>query len=287
MNQQLSPSTQAILLLTAPLLVGSQNVPAEILSPSEYKRLRRRLIDQKLSPEHLLGPDASTAFEKCNAAVDASRLARLMNRGPLLSLAIERWHARAIWMISLADAAYPQNIKKRLKEDAPPILYGRGDPALLNAGGLAVVGSRNVSARVLEYAARIGRDAAAVECAVVSGGARGVDTAAMHGALAANGRTIGVLPDSLDRAAIAWDHRKALIGGKLVLVSPYDPAAGFNAGHAMSRNNLIYALADAALVVNADHGAFELLLRHVGNARALDDEIDDLRNGEKPQSHRD
>ncbi|OPY93454.1 MAG: Sugar-specific transcriptional regulator TrmB [Syntrophaceae bacterium PtaU1.Bin231] len=41
--------------------------------------------------------------------------------------------------------------------------------------------------------------------------------------------------------------------GQLVLISPYDPAAGFNVGHAMQRNKLIYALADAALVVNADY----------------------------------
>jgi DNA processing protein len=40
--------------------------------------------------------------------------------------------------------------------------------------------------------------------------------------------------------------------GQLVLVSPYDPGAGFNVGNAMQRNKLIYALADAALVVNSD-----------------------------------
>ena len=39
---------------------------------------------------------------------------------------------------------------------------------------------------------------------------------------------------------------------KLVLISPYDPAAGFNVGHAMQRNKVIYALADAALVVTSD-----------------------------------
>jgi predicted Rossmann fold nucleotide-binding protein DprA/Smf involved in DNA uptake len=53
-----------------------------------------------------------------------------------------------------------------------------------------------------------------------------------------------------------------------VLISPYDPAAGFNVGHAMQRNKLIYALADAALVVNSDYekggtwaGAIEQLER--------------------------
>ena len=39
---------------------------------------------------------------------------------------------------------------------------------------------------------------------------------------------------------------------RLVLISPYDPAAGFNVGHAMQRNKMIYALADAALVVTSD-----------------------------------
>jgi len=48
------------------------------------------------------------------------------------------------------------------------------------------------------------------------------------------------------------DHRRLLMDGQLVLVSPYDPGAGFNVGNAMQRNKLIYALADAALVVNSD-----------------------------------
>jgi predicted Rossmann fold nucleotide-binding protein DprA/Smf involved in DNA uptake len=51
---------------------------------------------------------------------------------------------------------------------------------------------------------------------------------------------------------LARDNRESLMEGRLVLVSPYDPAAGFNVGHAMQRNKLIYALADAALVVTSD-----------------------------------
>jgi predicted Rossmann fold nucleotide-binding protein DprA/Smf involved in DNA uptake len=48
------------------------------------------------------------------------------------------------------------------------------------------------------------------------------------------------------------EHRNRLIDGELVLISPYDPSAGFNVGNAMQRNKLIYALADASLVVNSD-----------------------------------
>jgi len=74
----------------------------------------------------------------------------------------------------------------------------------------------------------------------------------MTGALQAGGTVIGVMADSLERAALAHDNREALVDQRLVLVSPYDPSAGFNVGHAMQRNKLIYALADAALVVTAD-----------------------------------
>jgi predicted Rossmann fold nucleotide-binding protein DprA/Smf involved in DNA uptake len=76
----------------------------------------------------------------------------------------------------------------------------------------------------------------------------------MHGALAGRGRSVGVLADSLERAVVSRDHRGHLLDGRLTLISAYDPAAGFNVGHAMQRNKAIYALADAALVVNADLG---------------------------------
>jgi predicted Rossmann fold nucleotide-binding protein DprA/Smf involved in DNA uptake len=83
----------------------------------------------------------------------------------------------------------------------------------------------------------------------VSGGARGIDQAAMRGALEAGGKVTGVLADSLEKTAMNRDHRSMLMEGQLVLVSPYDLSAGFNVGNAMQRNKLIYAFADAALVV--------------------------------------
>lgn len=74
----------------------------------------------------------------------------------------------------------------------------------------------------------------------------------MDGAIGGGGRTVGVLVDGLERAVLQREHRAPLLEGRLVLLSPYDPAASFNVGHAMQRNKLIYALADAALVVSSD-----------------------------------
>jgi predicted Rossmann fold nucleotide-binding protein DprA/Smf involved in DNA uptake len=105
----------------------------------------------------------------------------------------------------------------------------------------------------MAYAEAIGRLAARMKSNVVSGGARGIDQAAMRGSLGGGGRAIGVLADNLGRAALNRDHRDLLMNGNLVLVSPFDPSAGFNVGNAMQRNKLIYALADAALVVSSDY----------------------------------
>lgn len=248
----LTPNAQAILLLTAPLEVGRNAVSTDLLSLGEYNRLARLLRQRQRQPADLLGPDAAEVIGVGVPVFEEQRLKALLGRGFLLSQAVERWHGRAIWVVSRADANYPSRLKTRLKEDAPPILYGCGDPQLLETGGFAVVGSRHVDDALLEYTARVGQLIVRSGRSLVSGGARGIDQAAMRGASQAGGTAIGVLADSLERAALAREHREGLMDGRLVLVSPYDPAAGFNVGHAMQRNKLIYALADAALVVSSD-----------------------------------
>jgi predicted Rossmann fold nucleotide-binding protein DprA/Smf involved in DNA uptake len=254
MMPTLSPNTQAILLLTAPLIVGRSPSTPDLLTPGEYKRLARHLREIGHQPADLVSPDAGGILHVCQPVIDEARLRRLLERGFLLSQAIERWQARAIWVVSRADAGYPRRLKARLREDAPAVLYGCGDISVLESGGLAVEGSRHVNAVLFDYAMSIGRLAARAGRTLVSGGAKGTDQAAMRGALDAGGRACGVLADSLEKTVLTREHRNWLFEGKLTLISPYDPNAGFNVGNAMQRNKLIYALADASLVVNADVG---------------------------------
>lgn len=254
MSTSLSSNTQAILLLTAPLIAGRSEPSSELLTPGEYKRLARILRDDERQPADLLGPEAHELVKKCGHVLDAARLDRLLGRGFLLSQAVERWQARAIWVVGREDSSYPSRLKERLEENAPAVLYGCGDAAILESGGLAIVGSRQVEDALVAYTENVGRLAARAHRTVVSGGARGIDQAAMRGALQEGGNVSGVLADSLEPAVLVRDHRELLMDGRLVLISPYDPAAGFNVGNAMQRNKLIYALADAALVVSSDYG---------------------------------
>ena len=254
MHETLSLNTKAILLLTAPLIIGrgKGKEPSVLLKPGEYTKLADYLQDKGRQPADLLGPDADQIITDYPHTHDKDRLKRLLDRGFLLSQAVERWHTRAIWVVSRADDGYPQRLKVRLKKNSPSLLYGCGDQEILNSGGLAVVGSRNADDALLEYTQEVSRLAAKAQRTVVSGAARGVDQAAMSGALEAGGRVTGVLADSLERSVMKRENRNRLLERQLVLISPYDPSAGFNAVHAMQRNKLIYALADAALVVNAD-----------------------------------
>ncbi len=249
----LTGNTQAILLLTAPLLNGkSEKNGPRLLSDGAYRRLARWLRGQSMSPFDLLGPDAEAISHTVEQELKLPPLRPLLERGFQLSQAVEHWGQRGIWVVSRADVNYPKRFKERLGDVAPPVIYGCGDAKLLGMGGLAIVGSRNVSQSILDYTADIARRCAESGFPVISGGARGVDRAAMQGAGAAEGQVVGVLADSLAQAIIKREHREPLMNGRMVLCTPYDPQARFNVGHAMQRNKLVYALSDAALVVNAD-----------------------------------
>ena len=249
-----SDNTKAILLLTAPLVAGGGRSGAKPLTPREYNRVAQRIREIEREPADLLGPDAKRSLRDLESLVDRGRLEALLDQGFALSQALEHWQARSIWVVSRADAEYPKRLKKRLGQVAPALFYGCGSPALWDRGGLAVVGSRSVEDPTLQYTETVGQLAAEASCTVISGGARGVDRAAMNGALEAGGSTVGVLPNNLDRAALNRGHREPLMDERLTLVSPFDPATRFFAGNAMGRNKLIYLLADAALVVAAEYG---------------------------------
>jgi predicted Rossmann fold nucleotide-binding protein DprA/Smf involved in DNA uptake len=183
----------------------------------------------------------------------AEQVIALLDRGLVLAMALEKWTSQGMWVIGWSDPEYPVKYKERLKGQAPPILYGIGDKALLSTGGLAIVGSRDVDEQAITFARKAANSCAAHGTQVVSGGARGVDSEAMLACLDSGGHAVGVLSDSLARRAVSERFRDAVISGALVLVSPFEPEARFFVANAMARNKLIYTLADFALVINSDY----------------------------------
>lgn len=247
----LSTNTQITLLLTAPLIAG-QNESTNLLTAGEYVKFRKVLMQFDLGPEVLLR--SSDLPREVKALAETDRYQQLLGRGFQLTQAVEHWQSHAIWVAGQTDEQYPKRFIEHMKEHAPPIVYGCGDAELLNTGGLAVVGSRDVDTELVEFTENVGRLGALAHQTLISGGARGIDQAAMRGAADSNGKVVGVLADSLERAAVNRENRELVLDSRLTLITVFDPSAGFNVGHAMQRNRLIYALSDAALVVNSDVG---------------------------------
>ena len=247
----LSSQTQAMMLLTVSL-GKSGNAGEKPLSAREWSRLAAWLKERELEPSDLVKGDPKCALSGwMDRSVPLSRLEHLLDRGGALGLALERWRRAGIWAIARPEPEYPDRLKRRLQLACPPILFGCGNKALLDRGGLAVVGSRNASREDLGFAENLGSAAAQQGFSIVSGGARGVDQHAMLGALGNDGTAIGVLADSLMRAGTSERFRKHLLAGDLVLATPFNPEAGFNVGNAMSRNRCIYCLAEAAIVTSS------------------------------------
>lgn len=247
----LSTNAQAVLLLTSHF---SKTNPQDIrpLTNKEWARFAFWLKDQQLTPEKLLyGDPAATLALWSDAKITHSRIEQLLNRGSGLALAVEKWMRAGIWVMTRSDPDYPGRLKKHLKGDSPPVLFGCGDRALLDRGGIAVVGSRDTTEQNLAYSSELGAKAAGNGYAIISGGARGVDESAMLGALAAEGAAVGVLADSLLRAVTSSKYRQYLMNSNLVLISPFHPESGFNVGNAMQRNKYIYCLSDAAIAVHS------------------------------------
>ena len=254
MNHILPPDTQAILLLCASFGQNRQTEPHP-LTLGEYNSLAGWLRENQMRPRNLLSPTGLNVLQEIpGSGIDFDRVVALLQRGVMLSFAVEKWTNQGLWILGRSDSQYPKRLKQILQHLAPAILYGIGNIKLLSQGGLAIVGSRDVDAEGLDRTQRIAQTCAEQEMQVVSGGARGVDTAAMLSALEAGGMAIGVLADSLAKAAVAGKYRAAIKEGRLTLVSACDPNAGFNVGNAMARNKYIYALADRALVISCSVG---------------------------------
>lgn len=246
----LTSDTQSVLLLCGRFGQTSGTGPKP-LSLSEYDRLAQWLHRRNLRPADLLDPGWPGDAPDASLPISIARLLELLERGAALALTVESWANKGLWVVSRSDDAYPRRLKSRLGRLAPPLLFGVGEAVLLSRGGLAVVGSRNVDDAAVDATRQVAQTCAQQGIQIVSGGARGVDTEAMLTAVEMGGSAVGMLADSLARAAVAGKYRRALLEGKLVLASPYDPESGFNVGNAMSRNKYIYALADWGLVISA------------------------------------
>ncbi len=147
--------------------------------------------------------------------------------------------------ITRVSPGYPLILRQRLGLDSPGCLWAKGDLPLLNTPAIALVGSRELREENREFAAAVGRQAAAQGLTLVSGNARGADRTAQDACLEAGGRVISIVADEL--------NKQPQIRNVLYL-SEEDFSEPFSVHRALSRNRCIHALGQMVFVAQSDLG---------------------------------
>lgn len=156
-----------------------------------------------------------------------------------------------IFLVTMADALYPERLRNIYQP--PLLLYGRGAmPMFDEEAAVAIVGTRSCTPYGIKCAEKLGYELTQQGGMVVSGMAKGIDGAAMRGALRFGGFTCGVLGGGVDVVYPAENRRLYDdIAATGVLLSEYPPQTEPEAWHFPVRNRIISGLSVAAVVVEA------------------------------------
>lgn len=255
-NNLLNEDSQAILLICSNLAINSAE--KENLKPftlTEWNILANKISNSNFkSPKTFFHTSYKDWIDNINISKEeAERIDRLLNRGVQLAIQLDRLSSKGIWITTRAEATYPILLKDKLKQKCPVILYCAGNPNLFKTKGAAIVGSRNIDEKGLDFTKNLSERCTKEGYTIISGGAKGVDSIAQNTALESDGTVISVVSDSMDLKIKAKDCRQNIMGNKLLVVSPFHPDITFKVYNAMERNKYIYTLSNFAVAVSSDY----------------------------------
>jgi len=220
------------------------------LTPGLGPTKARKLVEHFGSPESVLRASLTELESTGIQAVSAQSLAT----GRSAELArdeIARAAAVGVAVISMDDPAYPPRLKEIY--DPPLVLYIRGNPEILTKPGIAMVGTRHPTPYGTGMAERLACDLAMQGLVIISGMARGVDTAAHRGAISAKGKTIAVFGTGVDviypKENSRLSEQMLALGGALISEFPLGTFAAPQ--NFPIRNRILSGMSFGVLVVEA------------------------------------
>jgi DNA processing protein len=195
----------------------------------------------ELLPKH---PATEVAATFCPREIDQTIATRV-------ELSLRELRRSGTQIVKIGDVAYPESLD-RLEHLRPPVLFCRGNVALLKSRIVAIIGTRHSTEYGNEVAEMLAHDLARKGLTVISGLALGIDTFAHRGALAAEGNTIAVLGCGID---VYYPHRNMKLQDQIatdgLLISEFAPGEPAMKHHFLQRNRLIALLGAAVVVVEA------------------------------------
>lgn len=153
-------------------------------------------------------------------------------------------------VVIFGDSDFPESLVRNGRP-LMPILFFKGNKELLYADGVGMCGSRNVSSQGLEAAEKCGTTVSHKGLTVVSGYAKGVDTATHLAALRNGGRTVIVLAEGIDHFRVKRNFAGQLDAARTLVISQFAPSQTWQAHAAMARNAIIFGLSKALIVIEA------------------------------------
>jgi len=225
--------------------------------PGIGNHLFKRLIDHFKSPEMVLNATGEELFRVEGMTKRVVAAVQHHNPSARLQQELDRVYQKGFQLVTMLDPSYPPLLREI--PDPPPYLYVYGNLEG-NKSNIAMVGSRHATAYGLTTTRRLGEDLAQLGITVVSGMARGIDTAAHDGALMGKGKTIAVLGCGLDRVYPAENvklyHRISEMGA---VVSEFALGAKPDAHHFPMRNRIISGMSLGTVVVEASKKSGSLI----------------------------
>jgi DNA processing protein len=220
------------------------------LTPGLGAMRARRLVEHFGNADGVL----RASLTELEAAGLLAVSAQSLGTGKSLELAqqeLARANAGGIKVLALDDPAYPPHLKEIY--DPPLVLYVRGNAETLSQPGIAVIGTRHPTPYGTGMAERLACDLAARGLVIISGMARGVDTAGHRGAISAKGKTVAVFGTGIDIIYPKENSRLAdqvlAFGGAVISEFPIGTTPF--AQNFPIRNRIISGMSVGVLVVEA------------------------------------
>lgn len=184
---------------------------------------------------------------------EISDLQKAKSELPNNAFLAENLFSQGYEFIPITSPEYSKTLKQNLKTShSPSLLYVKGNKQILHEKSIAVVGSRAAERKSLEFTNNIAKLASKDFKVVVSGFAKGVDKQALDSSIKYKGQSIIVLPQGITTFNSGFKtYYKQIVDGDVLVLSTFHPKAVWSVGLAMSRNPIIYGLADEIFVAES------------------------------------